>query len=141
MPDPAFQIKNLDHVVAAFAGAPQVIEDEIGKAIATIMGLAADRLADEPAPPPQSRYVRTHALSGEWRKNKPRFVVAGNSKRAVLRNTQPYARWVQARETQAQIHRGRWATVEQVEEDLAPDAAQELEAAGNRALNRIAGAI
>lgn len=141
MAAPTFEIKNLDQIVRAFAGAPHVIEEEVGKAVETVMDRAASLLAAEPAAPSGSRYIRSHKLSGEWRSNKPRFVVAGNAKRSVLRNDTPYARWVQSRDTQARVHQGRWKTVEDVQEELAPLAEQELEAAGNRALNRIAGAI
>lgn len=141
MPQPAFEVKNLDQAIAAFAGAPAIVEIELGQAVDTILGLAADRLAVEPPPPGGSRYVRSHRLSSGWQNQKPRFVVAGNSKTAVLRNDTPYARWVQSRADQAAVHRDRWGTVEAVQEALAAEADRELAAAGDRALNRIAGAI
>lgn len=141
MAQPTFEIKDLDRIVAAFAGAPKVIEAEVGVATEAVLGKAAALLAQEPPPPSGSRYIRSHRLSSGWQNQKPRFIVAGNSKSAVLKNQEPYVRWVQSRADQARVHVGRWPTVEQVQEDLAPVAESELEAAGVRALNKIAGAL
>lgn len=141
MAQPAFTIKNLEQIIAAFEGAPRIIEAEVTSAIERVMDAARERLSNEPPERPGQRYVRSHRLSGEWQSQKPRFVVAGNSKRSVLRNLTPYARWVQSRATQAKAHRDRWPTVEGVQEALAPMARDELHAAGVRALNEIAGAI
>lgn len=141
MAQPTFRIDNLDKAIAAFEGAAHIIETEVAVAVERINTAAAERLSNEPPELSGQRYVRTHRLSGEWQNQKPRFVVSGSSKRSVLRNETPYARWVQSRDDQAKVHQGRWPTVEDVQEELAPMAEEELHAAGVRAMNRIAGAL
>lgn len=138
---PAFRIDNLERVLAAFEGAPQIIETEVSTAIERVTDAARERLSREPSEIASQRYIRSHRLSGEWQNQKARFVVAGNSRRSVLRNITPYARWVQSRADQAKVHQRRWSTVEDIQEELKPMAEDELRAAGVRALNQIAGAI
>ena len=54
-----------------------------------------------PAPPPGSRYVRTHNLKRNWQ-----YAVLSPTK-AEMSNLAAYAGWVQGVE-QAEIHKDRW---------------------------------
>ena len=59
----------------------------------------------EPPERPGQRYVRTHRLSGSWRRGDARR--GGNAVMVDVTNDTPYALFVQGDE-QAEIHRGRW---------------------------------
>ena len=127
---PALEVKGFDALLARFAAAPRIIEEELEDAGDTILAAGIALLADEPAPPGGSRYVRTHKLSRAWRETDRRFVVAGNSRSVVLRNPTPYLAWVQVQATQAKVHRGRWETIEGAQAKIAPLAEQKLTEAG-----------
>ena len=135
---PALEVKGLDALLARFAAAPRIIEEELEDAGDTILAAGIALLADEPAPPGGSRYVRTHKLSRAWRETDRRFVVAGNSRSVVLRNPTPYLGWVQVQATQARVHRGRWETIEGAQSKIAPLAEQKLAEAGTNTAARLA---
>ena len=69
--------------------------------------------------PPQragSTYVRTFSLMRSWGRQ---IIGSGLSMRGVVSSsssTVPYNRYVMSRADQASIHRGRWATVEDIAE-------------------------
>lgn len=124
------EVKGLDALLARFAAAPRLIEEQLEDAGDTILAAGIALLADEPSPPSGSRYVRTHKLSRAWRETDRRFVVAGNSRSVVLRNATPYLGVVQVQATQATVHRGRWETIEGAQAKIAPLAEQKLAEAG-----------
>lgn len=138
MAAPGFYVDGLDELLARFRAAPRIIEEELEDAGDTILAAGIALLADEPAPPGGSRYVRTHKLSRAWRETDRRFVVAGNSRSVVLRNPTPYLAWVQVQATQAKVHRGRWETIEGAQAKIAPLAEQKLAEAGANTAARLA---
>lgn len=67
-----------------------------------------------PAQPSGSTYKRTRALSNSWHKE---IEGSGLSIRGTVgsnENIAPYNRWVQDRDRQAAVHRGRWDTAQDV---------------------------
>lgn len=98
------------------AGAPGQINRAmyVGMVDATTLLLTLTRRY----PPPRagSRYVRTYTLMRSWSRQivgtvqTLQGVVASNSAMA------PYNRYVMSRADQALVHRGRWATVEDIAE-------------------------
>lgn len=71
-------------------------------------------LAEEPAERPGQRYIRTHKLSGGWRRSDAR-----RDSRSILvdvTNATAYAPFVQG-EDQAEMHRGRWKKLKVVGEE------------------------
>ena len=60
-----------------------------------------------PAPPPGSRYVRTHNLKRSWQ-----YAIV-SPERAEVSNTAIYAGYVQG-ENQAAVHQGRWSIFTEV---------------------------
>ncbi len=139
MAAPGYSIKGFDPLLARFKNAPRLIEAELEDAGDTIFARAIEILATEPAPPSGSKYQRTHRLVNTWRETDRRFVVAGNSRSAVLRNATPYVGVVQSKGSQAKVHKGRWATIEDTELKLAPFAAQKLQEAGENVAAALAG--
>lgn len=70
-----------------------------------------------PAPRPQQSYVRTRTLGRSWSRRP--IVKISYGWRAVVGsngNMAPYNRYVQDRDRQARIHRGRWRTAQTVAE-------------------------
>lgn len=59
----------------------------------------------EPPERPGQRYVRTHRLSGSWKRSDARR--AGREVMVDVTNDTPYGLFVQG-DQQAEIHRGRW---------------------------------
>lgn len=73
-----------------------------------------------PVPPGSSSYTRTHTLEKSWSRT-----VRGSGARITGQvgsngNMAPYNRYVQDRERQARIHRGRWLTIQQLAENEEP---------------------
>ncbi len=69
---------------------------------------------------PGSSYIRTHTLEKSWSKR-----VTGNGLSVQGRigsnsAMAPYNRLVQSRRDQAEIHRGRWSSVEDIAEESQP---------------------
>lgn len=132
----SIEVRNLEQIVARFAQAPRLIEAEAEDVVDSVLAEGIRRLSAYPAQRSGQRYVRTGKLKRGWTQTDRRFVVAGNTRRAVLRNPVPYARFVQG-DRIAWMHRGRWATVEAVQRSLEPLANQKLEAAGRRVAEQL----
>ena len=78
-----------------------------------------ERLALYPPELPNSTYKRTTVLGKGWTKEVER---AGNTVTGTVGNRVKYAPWVQSRNFQAGIHRGRWKT----EADIAEEETQNI---------------
>jgi len=77
------------------------------------------RLQKYPSPPANSQYERTGALGRAWAHGLTEATGLGSNQYADmvsidLRNDVGYAPYVQSAEEQAEIHRGRWETAEQI---------------------------
>lgn len=71
----------------------------------------------EPPERPGQRYVRSHRLSGSWRRTNARR--SGGAVVLDIENPTEYAPFVQGEE-QAAIHRGRWKRLKVVGEEKLP---------------------
>jgi hypothetical protein len=77
-----------------------------------------------PPKPADSKYIRTNVLRGSWAIEPPvnrgtevrGRVVSSGDKMTSRRSGIPYNRYVQDRQYQAQVHQGRWATVQDIAE-------------------------
>lgn len=138
MPQPGIEVKGLEELLARFRNAPKLIEAELEDAGDSILAQGIQILTREPPPPSGSTYRRTGRLVRGWKETDRRFVVRGNARSVVLRNPTPYTRWVQSQADQARVHKGRWPTVEQAQEQIAPFAEQKLLAAGNNVADALA---
>lgn len=74
-----------------------------------------------PPPLPRQRYVRTYKLRGGWTSAGGGFVsrLLGSKTLVHVQNAVSYAPYVQLRERQAAIHRGRWTTTADIVESEA----------------------
>lgn len=73
--------------------------------------LVVSRMKPYPPEPPGSTYRRTQTLGRRWTH---RVMQSLFSVSAIIGNNTPYGPLVQGAETQAEIHKGRWQTDEQV---------------------------
>lgn len=84
----------------------------------TELEIGADEIVAEARqePPERSgqRYVRTHRLSGSWKRSDARR--AGREVMVDVTNDTPYGLFVQG-DQQAEIHRGRWKKLRTIGDD------------------------
>lgn len=100
-----------------------VVEQRLA-ALAGLRGLDSDLEAvgadvvkvaqQEPAERPGQRYVRSHRLSGSWRRGDARR--AGSQVLVDVTNDTPYGLFVRG-DDQAEIHRGRWKKLRAIGEE------------------------
>lgn len=88
-----------------------------------------------PAPPPDSKYVRTFVLRKQWT-TAP--IAGSNASYAGYKvgTITPYAPWVQSHLFQAKVHRGRWPTDQQVASRNMPGLVRDVNLTVRRALQR-----
>ena len=92
-----------------------------------------------PAPPPNSKYVRTFKLRNSWRAPPARFTSRGAfawvfADGSARTNYGRYDRYVMDAEMQAAIHRGRWHTTKSVENDFRDKVIRDIKREMERAL-------
>lgn len=91
-----------------------------------------EAIREYPPPPPNSTYIRTFNLQNSWRKqNILREDILGR----IFSDHPNYNKYVQSRPDQAQVHQGRWQTVEDVGEDNAEKFNEVLDDAVQEYLN------
>jgi len=94
--------------------APAKLSDAMLGGMNDATALVLRELKTYPPPPPNSTYKRTRSLSNSWHKEiegsglQIRGIVGSNQ------NIAPYNRWVQDEDVQAEVHRGRWQTAQDV---------------------------
>lgn len=99
--------------------------DDIGDMLRKPMDKALfklqNRMAMYPPPPPGSTYRRTGTLGRRWTTGRREIPIA-NSQRIEGRvgNNTSYGPFVQAKQFQHRIHRGRWPDDEQVAKEETP---------------------
>jgi len=76
-------------------------------------------------------YVRTGALGRRWT---TKITMGPDALVGTIGNDTEYAPFVQSKDQQAQIHQGRWETIEQVLDDNKPAIEQEFKRAIDKAL-------
>lgn len=103
----------------------ETVEDVVAAAMEDI----GKDAANYPPPPPNSTYRRTDTLGKGWTDAQPVSTQTGNTLLTVLTNGTPYGAWVQGADDQAQIHRGRWRTTDQIAESWEPRVAERIEQA------------
>jgi hypothetical protein len=90
------------------------------------MDRAEQRIREElkkyPAPPTGSKYQRTYRLREGWDNGLVEANALGTNQYADLisvdlRNTTPYAGYVQDEQNQAEIHKDRWKTAQEIVKD------------------------
>ena len=105
-------ISNLDVVQRK----PAAIES--GAYLQPVATSAADLLRAEmrkyPPPPPNSTYRRTGTLGKSWAKNVHR---SSDGWLSIIGTRLKYAPYVQDETRQAEIHQGRWQTIQSVAKD------------------------
>lgn len=83
----------------------------IRPAVKEALEIVRGRMKEYPPPPPASRYVRTGNLGASWEV----FPNGSGDMLGAVRSYGPaYNRYVQSATEQAEVHRGRWQTDEDV---------------------------
>ena len=106
------EIRGLEKVLARLDSA------KLDSMMHTAMRGVVDELQAEmmvyPPPPPNSSYTRTGKLKQSWSK---KVTSSGRAWLGVVGSRIHYAPYVQDENRQADIHRGRWQTVQSVAKD------------------------
>lgn len=112
MADASLTIDNAAALAALAAGDAAAIA-ALRQAIERWLLRRQAELARYPSPPPASRYRRTGTLGRAWTSARPDWQASAGSFRARVGNATTYAPYVQG-QRQANVHAGRWRTVEAV---------------------------
>lgn len=83
---------------------------DLSKPTQAALDLLKARMQVYPAPPPNSKYVRTYNLKNSWQTT----VILSGTTLGKLSTNIPYAPYVVDGADQAGIHQGRWQTIQQV---------------------------
>ena len=113
MPPVSITVKGLKEVQAAIAGGDADLKALMTRAMHDVVDYAVNFIAKYPPPPPHSTYVQTGTLGKRWTKT----VKQGHPIQGLIGNLTPYAKYVQDRDHQAKVHRGRWRVIQQIGED------------------------
>jgi hypothetical protein len=101
--------------------------DALQNTVASILDDMASEAGTYPAPPPGSGYQRTNDLHDGWLDSEPVFQIDSDTLLATLTNPVPYGGYVQGAEDQAEVHQGRWRTVEALMDAWEEKATERLE--------------
>lgn len=103
------EVEGLKEALRGLAATPNQVRQEMGMAMAKALFEAHDYIAKYPPEIPGSTYVRRTRLGGDWSVNINHF---SQGVRGFLVNTMPYSPYVQDLEKQAEVHQGRWRTIQ-----------------------------
>lgn len=95
-------------------GIVQDLAEHLGPPTADALARLQARMKEYPAEPAGSTYLRTGDLGSSWMAVP---VLSGDELGYVESQGVEYADWVQAAESQARMHQGRWPTEEQVKDE------------------------
>jgi len=141
MIDVQLKIENVEQLAAAMQQLPAAIGGGVDTATRLALQLVAGQLAGYPPPPPGTRYRRTNLLGQWWSAATPRMGyragAAGVAISGEIRNARPGIGYVQGEE-QAEVHRGRWRTAQQIVDEMQAQIDALLQTAGERAVNAAA---
>lgn len=121
------EVRGLEKALRMLEKGQRGVERALRDAVNRTLLLLQDRIAMYPPPPPNSTYRRTGTLGRRWMTARPHIFVKKRMLEGVIGNNTRYAPYVQARDTQARVHRGRWRTIEDVIEQSRDDAQRILE--------------
>jgi hypothetical protein len=128
--DVTITIEGLDELVRRLEGSPQTLGRYMRRAMDKSIKTIQRKAQAYPPAPPGSSYKRTGTLGRRWIGTATGVV--GNIK-GILANPTPYGPYVMSQDEQAEMHKGRWSTIEQIAEDSMPEMEgffqQELDAA------------
>lgn len=137
--DVDIELEGADPLLAAFAQSPQIVGQEMEKANKASLIMLAGEMKDYPPAPADSSYTRTLTLGRVWSTATPSWQTMSNGFWGDIRNPTPYGPRVQAQGFQAQVHRDRWQTDEQVLEANYERVKEQFEAGAVRVVNRLEG--
>lgn len=120
---------NITGVEETRRGIARIRLDALQNTVAAILDDMASEAGTYPAPPPGSTYQRTNELHDGWLDSEPVFDTQAESLMATLTNPAPHGPYVQGAEDQAEVHQGRWRTVEALMDAWEGRATERIEAA------------
>lgn len=136
-------ITGLDRLRARIESFGARSAEEMAQGLQEALLLLAGELGEYPAALPGTRYVRTGLLGRLWGAARPwvwrqGWRAQGGAMRGSIENWRPGIEYVQSRESQATVHRGRWRTAEEVIEEKAGEIDQILGRTGTRLVDWMA---
>lgn len=106
------RIDGLDELKAALSGFSSTINKHIRIALSKSLYMLQGMLQEYPPRPPTSTYIRTGTLGRRWMVKVEKASLVNI--RGFLENPTEYGPYVQDQDRQANIHRGRWRTIQGV---------------------------
>lgn len=119
MPDISLSV-NATAAQGVLSRAPDKVSFAMRGAVNDAVSYVKVKVKHYPPQRPGSSYIRTHVLEKSW---SSRIEGSGLSIRGIVGSNgamAPYNRLVQSRRDQAEIHRGRWSSVEDIAEQSQP---------------------
>jgi hypothetical protein len=123
--------------IRAFTEAPQLVTRIVGGKLRDILIMLTGKAARYPAVPPGSRYIRTGLLGRGWTTVQPAITASLTVVKGRVGNATPYGPYVQSSASQAEIHRGRWETIEQIIAKNSAAIQKEIDEAGREIVQGI----
>lgn len=132
--------EDLQQLVAALGDFPQIAAGDVRLGIEKALLLLQGRAAEYPPAPQGSSYRRTGTLGRLWT-GATRVVELGESGAFVqgrVGNATPYGPYVQDPGDQAEIHKGRWKTTDEIVADADDEIEMILSNAGAAIVQHLA---
>lgn len=133
-------IKGYEELMGGFRRFPEIARGEMRKALEKSLLLLQGAMADYPVQRSDTVYRRTGTLGRLWTsaRREVRTERAGILEGRIGNRT-PYGPYVQDPDLQAEVHRGRWKTTEQVMRENEEAIEALLGQAGGDMVRRMAG--
>ena len=105
----------LNETIGKFAKMDTKLYSELVKATDKSLIVLLQRAQRYPPARPSSKYRRTHTLGRRWeaKTHTPKSGPWGEAS-----NKTSYGKWVMGQDSQANVHRGRWARTDQIAEEM-----------------------
>ena len=105
------ELRGLDELMAKLGKviAAETLRPGMERAVLFVQG----QMQEYPPPPGGSTYRRTGTLGRRWTKS---VTVSGGNVQGKVGNNTKYGPWVQSKQFQSRVHRGRWMTDEELVE-------------------------
>ena len=130
--------RDIDQFMSAAAEWPQLMLARAGVVAGQALVMLAGDASQYPEKLPNQRYRRTGTLGRLWTQGKPVVKVSARAMRGTIGNATPYGHWVQDPDKQAEIHKGRWRTTQNVLDERRQTVVSMFERANVSVVNEVA---
>ena len=130
------RIEGLERLTNSISNLPHLVEDEVEDALEQATSLLEDVASEYPLPPPNSSYRRTGTLGRRWNHTVEK---RGSEIRGIVDNPTKYGPYVMGPADQAEVHKGRWLTTDEILINSADQLNDIFQGAADKITNKLAG--